>query len=43
MFRCQGDNSDAVKSILGCGAPAMLELAVNLIPENDPRKPAACN
>ena len=43
MFRCQGDNPDAVKSILGCGAPAMLELAVNLIPENDPRKPAACN
>ena len=43
MFRCQGDNADAVKSIMGCGAPAMLELAVNLIPDNDPRKPAACN
>ncbi len=43
MFRCQGDNPDAVKSILGCGAPAMLELAVNLIPDNDSRKPASCN
>lgn len=43
MFRCRGDDADAVKSILGCGAPAVLELAVNLIPENDPRKPAACN
>jgi hypothetical protein len=43
MFRCQGDNPEAIKNILGCGAPAMLELAVNLIPENDPRKPASCN
>ena len=43
MFRCQGENPDAVKSILGCGAPTMLELAVSLIPENDPRKPAGCN
>lgn len=43
MFRCQGENPDAVKSILGCGAPAMLELATKLIPENDPRKPASCN
>lgn len=43
MFRCQGENPDAVKSILGCGAPAMLELAVSLIPDNDPRKPASCN
>ena len=43
MFRCQGDNPDAVKSILGCGGPAMLELAAKLIPENDSRKPASCN
>ena len=43
MFRCQGDNPDAVKNILGCGAPAMLELATKLVPENDPRKPASCN
>ena len=43
MFRCRGDDTEAVKNIMGCGAPAMLELAVNLIPENDPRKPAACN
>lgn len=43
MFRCRGDDPDAVKSIMGCSAPAVLELVVNLIPENDPRKPAACN
>ena len=43
MFRCRGDDPEAVKNIMGCGAPAMLELAVNLIPENDPRKPASCN
>lgn len=43
MFRCQGDNPDAIKNILGCAAPAMLELAAGLIPDNDPRKPASCN
>ena len=43
MFRCQGENPEAIKNILGCGAPAMLELAVSLIPENDSRKPASCN
>ena len=43
MFRCRGDDLEAVKNIMGCGAPAMLELAVNLIPDNDPRKPASCN
>lgn len=43
MFRCRGDDADAVKSIMGCGAPAVLELAANLIPDNDPRKPANCN
>jgi hypothetical protein len=43
MFRCRGEDPDAVKNILGCGAPAILELAVNLIPDNDPRKPASCN
>ncbi|MEO7322000.1 MAG: hypothetical protein ABIW48_04885 [Burkholderiales bacterium] len=42
MFRCRGDDPDAVKNIMGCGAPAVLELAVNLISENDPRKPAEC-
>jgi hypothetical protein len=43
MFRCRGDDTEAVKNIMGCGAPAMLELVTNLIPENDPRKPASCN
>lgn len=43
MFRCRGDDAEAVKNIMGCGAPAMLELAMNLIPDNDPRKPASCN
>jgi hypothetical protein len=43
MFRCRGDDPEAVKNILGCGAPAMLELAINLIPDSDPRKPASCN
>jgi hypothetical protein len=43
MFRCRGDDPEAVKNIMGCGAPAMLELVTNLIPENDPRKPASCN
>ena len=43
MFRCQGDNSDAIKDILGCGAPAILEVAISQIPDTDPRKPASCN
>lgn len=43
MFRCRGDDADAVKNIMGCSSPTMLELAVNLIPESDARKPASCN
>lgn len=43
MFRCRGDDPEAIKNILGCSAPSMLELAVNLIPDNDARKPASCN
>lgn len=43
MFRCQGENPEAIKNILGCGAAAVLELAVGIIAENDPRKPASCN
>ncbi len=43
MFRCQGENQDAIKNILGCSAPVVLELAVGIIPENDARKPASCN
>ena len=43
MFRCRGDDPEAIKNILGCSAPAMLELAVTLIADNDPRKPASCN
>ncbi len=30
MFRCQGENPDAIKNILGCGAPAILEIAVRV-------------
>jgi hypothetical protein len=43
LFRCLGDSPDAIKNILGCSPPAVLELAVGIIPENDPRKPASCN
>jgi hypothetical protein len=43
MFRCLGENQDAIKTILGCSAPAVLEVAVSVIPENDPRKPTSCN
>ena len=43
MFRCQGDNADAVKNILVCGAPAIMELATSLIAADDARKPASCN
>ncbi len=43
MFRCQGENQDAIKNILGCSSQALLELALGVIPDNDPRKPATCN
>ncbi|MEO6024312.1 MAG: hypothetical protein ABIP64_14595 [Burkholderiales bacterium] len=43
MFRCRGDDPEAIKTILGCGVDAMLEVANKLIVDSDVRKPANCN
>lgn len=43
LFRCLGENQDAIKTLLGCAAPTVLEISASTIPENDARKPASCN
>lgn len=43
MFRCRGDDAEAVKTILGCGIDAMLEIANKVIADDEARKPANCN
>ena len=43
MYRCRGDDAEAIKTILGCGVDAVMEIAGKVIADDDARKPASCN
>jgi hypothetical protein len=42
LFRCLGDDANAVKTILGCGADDVMTVSSQLLSEDDARKPADC-
>ena len=43
MYRCRGEDTDAIKTILGCGVDSVMEVANKVIADDDARKPASCN